>query len=363
MMRKVVLVIGNILIASIPLYCQIFKSEVFEQQFLGFNKPLVDGAGDFMDAALNVTEVFPGNEATLEVSGFVPSMLVQGKSIGVDVSETLIVDPDEIGEYQLRGPSQFDSRIEIRNLDTKIRWQYAVRYNALSVGMVVEKSHLSVLSDSLLHLDITATLGQMFTLCPEEPYREQPVLGIGTAFITDDDILVTAGHVFTQPLSDYAVVFGFEMLNKNGTVNTIILAANVYYPEEIIRQEDDLDIAFFKVDRTINRPHLNIGKARSLKKGAGVYMIGYPAGMPEKAAVNASITQTDEQPYFFTTLDAFQGNSGSPVFSSDSNEVIGVLVSGIADYHWTGNCNVSTLCTPPYCKGEKVVRLDRLVDE
>lgn len=87
-------------------------------------------------------------------------------------------------------------------------------------------------------------------------------------------------------------------------------------------------------------------------------MLGYPSGLPLKATVNVSITSFDNSGGFYTSLDAFQGNSGSPVFDLNTPQVIGVLVSGAADFVWNGGCNISATCRIPYCKGEKVFQLN-----
>jgi len=57
-------------------------------------------------------------------------------------------------------------------------------------------------------------------------------------------------------------------------------------------------------------------------------MIGYPLGTPMKLAKNARVIFNNEEAQsFITNLDAFEGNSGSPVFN-EKNEVSGILVNG-----------------------------------
>ena len=43
---------------------------------------------------------------------------------------------------------------------------------------------------------------------------------------------------------------------------------------------------------------------------------------------------------FTTNLDSFGGNSGSPIFASPSNLLVGILVEGATDYVPRGSCNV-----------------------
>lgn len=273
-------------------------------------------------------------------------------------------DPDfeNRSKRLVTGPSQYDSRIETRLLNPLIPWQLTILLNGESVGIIVEKSSLTDVGDSTYHLDIGVTLGKRFNLCPGEAFENQPVVGIGTAFVLDDSTMVTAGHVFSENPERYAVVFGFEISNLSGRFTETVPAGNVFFPKQQVPTTNDLDIAFFRVDRPLGRRQLPVGYSRNLPPNTPVYMIGHPSGLPQKVALNASIRENLNLSYFITTLDAFQGNSGSPVFRLDTHEVIGVLVSGVNDFRWTGQCNVSEVCRIPYCPGEKVIRLETLVE-
>ena len=50
-----------------------------------------------------------------------------------------------------------------------------------------------------------------------------------------------------------------------------------------------------------------------------------------KFADHAEVLQTINRSTFSTNLDAFHGNSGSPVFNQITGDVIGILASGAAD--------------------------------
>ncbi|MEO1258999.1 MAG: serine protease [Bacteroidota bacterium] len=278
----------------------------------------------------------------------------------IEEKKEVVVDESELqfGKKRLPGgPSQYDSRMEVRQLPPIDNWQQSVLRNASSVGIVVEKSMLHKVTDSIYQLDIGSTLGQRFNLCEGEAFASQPVVGEGTAFIVGENEMMTAAHVFSQGLERYAVVFGFEMINRQGAFESLIRASNIFYPKEYRLLDTDFDIASFTTDRPLKRKVLPVATDKTFPGGTRIYMIGHPSGLPKKLAVNASITADEHPHYFYSTLDAFQGNSGSPVFDLLSHEVIGVLVSGEIDYHWTGNCYTSIPCRIPYCKGEKVIRV------
>lgn len=261
----------------------------------------------------------------------------------------------------INGPSQFDSRIETRMLIPGIKWQNNILANVISVGIVVERSKLHAVTDSVFQLDIGNTLGSRYNLCPGEAFRDQPVVGVGTAFIIGDNVMVTAGHVLNGPIENYVIVFDFELSNKGGGYNPLVGIDRIYYPTQILNNLEDLDLKVFSVGRKLERPALKISSSLDLKVEDDVYMIGYPYGLPQKVALNAGIIKNEHPNYFYTSLDAFQGNSGSPVFSLITNEVIGVLVSGEIDYKSNGTCNVANQCSAPNCDGEKAIKITSLM--
>jgi V8-like Glu-specific endopeptidase len=77
----------------------------------------------------------------------------------------------------------------------------------------------------------------------------------------------------------------------------------------------------------MNRPYLKLA-AKDPVLSESVFTIGYPFGTPAKVSPNArvSISNPAKQSYL-TTLDVFEGNSGSPVFNL-KNEVVGILIAG-----------------------------------
>lgn len=286
--------------------------------------------------------------------------ILSRKALIVEIIET---DEGDNKKRLINGPSQFDSRIEIRNLNPLIKWQQQVLTNERSVGIIIEKDMIHQVTDSIYQLDISSTLGSLYNLCPGEPFREQPVVGVGTAFIIDEQIMITASHVFTRPIENYVVVFGFELVNQAGAYEAFISAKDIYYPREVSYHYEDTDVTVFKIDRPSDNPALKWSNSLTVPGNASVYMIGHPMGLPKKAAFNARMKSNQDPLFFYTSLDAFQGNSGSPVFRLDTHEVIGILVSGELDYKWNGSCNASTLCGIPYCNGEKVIRIEEIMKE
>lgn len=256
-----------------------------------------------------------------------------------------------------RGPASYEKRTELRSLTPAIPWQKQILDNARAVAIVIEKNKLHAVTDSIYQLDVGITLGQRFKLCPGTPFIDQPVIGLGTAFILARQTMMTAGHVLEEDLSRYVVVFGFEMVNKTGAYEGLISLKDIYYPTRIVQSSETLDVTVFEVSRPLDRPVLKYAKEQLPAVLTPIYMIGHPYGLPKKVALNASVQSNGNAEFFYTSLFAAQGNSGSPVFDFRTNEVVGVLVSGEVDYDWNGGCNAPKICGLPYCKGEKVVSI------
>ena len=270
----------------------------------------------------------------------------------------------ERNRARIRGPSQYDSRIEVRRLDPKIYWQFFVLNRTQSVGMVVEKRRLRRVSDSIYQFIIPKKLGDYLNLCDNEPFQEQPALGVGTAFVVDDRTMLTARHVFAKSLDKYAIVFGFEVANDlTGVVETVVHARDVHFPVRLVHESRTYDTSLVALDRPVGEVPLKWENSRNLKNGTEIYMIGHPLGLPKKIALNADIIDNSHPQYFYTSLDSFQGNSGSPVFHFETHRVIGILVSGQLDFKFNGNCYESNVCDSKNCKGEKVIRIENILNK
>ncbi|WFB69112.1 serine protease [Chryseobacterium sp. WX] len=266
-------------------------------------------------------------------------------------------------QKRLTGPSQYDSRIELLQLREEENWEKQILENAESVGMLVEIEKLTQISKDFYELDVSQSLASRYQLCASEPFGHQSVVGTGTVFIFTEKSVLTALHVLERPLKHYAIVFGFRVVSKSNAEEIIINKDDIYYPQSVANKNTDIDLVEIKVDRNFNRRILEWEKSDANRKDSDeIYMLGHPLGLPMKLAINANIIENKDPFYFYTSLDSFQGNSGSPVFNLKTNKIIGILVSGEVDFKFNGSCNYSPLCAYPYCKGEKVIKIERFVE-
>jgi len=185
--------------------------------------------------------------------------------------------------------------------------------------------------------------------CPSEPYGAQPTAAFCTGFLVGDDLIATAGHCFdTSDLVGTRFVFGFDMLDAVTPV-TVVDADQVYTAVEVIGRQYTVSAADYtvvRVDRIVTAPGavpLEIRRTGTVANGIQIGLIGHPSGLPKKISFGAQTVVLDNSPatFFVSNVDAYGGNSGSPVFNATTGVVEGILVRGAGDFEIAGNCFVS----------------------
>ncbi|MGZ3722215.1 MAG: trypsin-like serine peptidase [Bdellovibrionales bacterium] len=201
-------------------------------------------------------------------------------------------------------------------------------------------------------------------LCHDEKFASDPSLSYAcTGFLVAPDILITAGHCMVNTgesrneAGSYCEVFSWLFdFNSNDDGNGLtegLSSEKLYGCKEIIyaiREEvaPYRDFAIVKLNREVkDRAPLKIS-LDAVSLSDRVTMIGYPLGTPAKLSQGARILlNTPAEQSFITNLDAFEGNSGSPVFNA-KNEVIGILTGGTPVESFTKdaglNCQRYNIC-------------------
>lgn len=201
------------------------------------------------------------------------------------------------------------------------------------------------------------------------------------------DVVATAGHCVREisddnnipPLNKLYFVFGYHVKRENGIGTQKFSQNQIYTGKEIISGAlyNDKDWAIIKlnrpVDPTVAQP-VKLIKKHNVQLHDKIYVIGYPSGLPLKYAPNAEVRDNSHPDYFKANLDTFGGNSGSPVFDQKTNELIGILVRGAADYipcteskcykngkcKCNRQCNRVNICPTTGCEGEDVMRISKI---
>ena len=206
----------------------------------------------------------------------------------------------------------------------------------------------------------TVPFGIANQLCSSEAFREQPTGPFCSGFLVEDDVIASAGHcIDNNNLARTRFVFGFH-LKPDGTAVTVVPNSDIFKGNSILARKLEsagADYALVQLDRAVQgRPVLSIRRTGKVTDGDSVYVIGHPSGLPLKYAPGASVRDNSPAEFFTANLDTYGGNSGSPVFNAESDDVEGILVRGETDFVVVNGCRVSNVCPTSGCRGEDVTR-------
>ena len=192
--------------------------------------------------------------------------------------------------------------------------------------------------------------------CPEIKFGNAFRAGNCSAFLLDHQTVITAGHCLSQfvasrlnlpkkfriksslksdayPfLKDIKLVFNHK--GKQGSLLGYYKIDNnsVYSVKEITKLTDGIykdDYAVLKLDRSFHEmvPPIRVKKNSMKIKSFELATIGHPLGLPLIFTDNGYLR--DQYIYQFTsTLDTFEGSSGSAVFDKRSGEILGLVSIG-----------------------------------
>jgi hypothetical protein len=248
----------------------------------------------------------------------------------------------KIGKLEIdgvRGAWEQDERLDIFMIEDE-----KVLNNAYSVATICLKDRLEECGNNCFKL-IVNRYKETYKLCENENFCYQPnIEGLAcTGFLVDEDIIATAYHcVNKKPLRDLRFVFGYRMLDPSSPV-VEFQSKDIYEAREIldkryIRRGNFSDWAFIKLDRKVEGKHIVELSKKDVYSEQGVYTIGHPCGLPLKYAPGASVRGVKKE-NFIATMDIYSGNSGSPVFDSNTHQLVGIVIHGHnRDFRWTGKC-------------------------
>ncbi|MET0385640.1 MAG: trypsin-like peptidase domain-containing protein [Polyangiales bacterium] len=212
----------------------------------------------------------------------------------------------------------------------------------------------------------TTNFGQSYSLCARERFREQPLGAFCSGFLVEEDVIATAGHcVNASNVTNVRFVFGFRMRDA-ANAETVLPNSEIYRGAELLgRQEVSTgpDWALVRLDRPVrNHRVARVRRSGRVPDGQALHVIGHPVGLPTKFAGGANVRNNSPAAFFVANLDTYGGNSGSPVFNSETHEVEGILVRGETDFVEQEGCTVSLVCPTTGCRGEDVTRTTEFAD-
>jgi hypothetical protein len=244
-----------------------------------------------------------------------------------------------------------DDRKDIMVLNDKQPLERMARRLALSTCLLTSRSMLIPQANKTYRLSLKEFRRQGKPACPGEPFGSQKCGGWGSGFLVGEDLVATAGHCVIKgdpDASQTAFVFGFYAGPKDATPAEFS-SDQVYHGKAVIKKEQSSkgDYALIRLDRKVTyrgAEPLRLRRKGSPQVGEKIGLIGYPSGLPAKAAYGQSTKIYEVQDVWLrTNLDAYGGNSGSVVTNEDGL-VEGILVRGNPDYEFFDAPNPADDC-------------------
>jgi V8-like Glu-specific endopeptidase len=186
------------------------------------------------------------------------------------------------------------------------------------------------------------------SLCPDEAFACEEVLGSCSGTLVDGHTVVTAGHCFSSlasiraggSCSGTAVVFNWRMESGDRRAQ-VLRSRDVYYCHEMLAAhyrpgttEPDFAVFTIKRDRNgstatpVGAPYRPAAISTARRSSGTVYTVGHPSGIPVKVSPGSLVAfaGASGQIRFGTEgADVFPGNSGGGTFFGST--LIGVVTN------------------------------------
>ncbi len=256
-----------------------------------------------------------------------------------------------------------DSRVESSNLKkSKID-------RSMQTAILIDNSKIAASSKQFSVR--SRPLGELYPLCPDARFQDQPAVGFCTAVLVSPKLLLTAGHCFrTLPdCSEVSAIFDWSLEKSK---KEILPISEKFQCKRILTQRTDsikgLDYALIELDRPVDKADpVQIADSTDFAEGELFFSFSYPQGIPLKVDKAVLLKNESFENTMKFAVDTFEGSSGSPLFNS-YGELVGILSSGMEDfreddireYQQHGGCVKMNKCATGTCFGETYVKAPKI---
>lgn len=198
--------------------------------------------------------------------------------------------------------------------------------------------------------------------CPEVKFGKQQDISHCSGILITPTRLLTAGHCVKSQEDCESQLFVF---NRRDPGSRKALKSDVYKCKKVLARRYEQgnlympDIAVVELDRVVGGGVIpNDVVDAKFEVGEEIRLLGYSMGVSLKKH-EAKILSQDTDLYYRTDLDAFEGDSGAPVFSVKTGSLKGLLIGGAPDFveDLDRNCLKVNVCNERTCLGEKVLHI------
>jgi V8-like Glu-specific endopeptidase len=209
------------------------------------------------------------------------------------------------------------------------------------------------------------TLNKDSNVCADERFAKQLSPAKCTGVLVGEDLLLTAGHCIedAKDCKKYRWVFDVKE-TPTGGIEKKFHQSLVFKCKKIVKRDYDfgkkVDFSLIQLDKKVSgRAPVKFRQNGNMSDAADLFIIGHPSGLPLKVANNSRPIDNTHENYFIADLDAFEGNSGSPVIDRSTGLLEGILVAGSRDYYLDpiNQCQRYFKCEDNTCGGEEVTRI------
>lgn len=194
-------------------------------------------------------------------------------------------------------------------------------------------------------------------------WSSQPSLAFCSGFLIAEDLVLTAGHCVAEE-----GICGKIEIALNYDLGRLTPAMINIACKEIVKVKNDIsgqgvDYALIRLEKKASSLSLKVAK-EDLKKNDPIYTLGYPLGSFKKKATGVVRQILEPQGTYVANLDIFEGNSGSPVFSENTHELVGVVSGGEDDFvqdKKDDSVRHIKRCTNTGCKGEFITPIQKIL--